>query len=109
MIRWLTALFFSVVIHLGILFGYSAFTQEKNEVFRFATDFTVDHIAINNGNNIAALTLGSKGIALYDIADPKNPIERGLFSIGYTYSSVFWDDNLVVCSREGLQIISIYQ
>ena len=31
MIRWLTALFFSVVIHLGILFGYSAFTQEKND------------------------------------------------------------------------------
>ena len=31
MIRWLTALFFSVVIHLGILFGYSTFTQEKND------------------------------------------------------------------------------
>ena len=31
MIRWLTALFFSVVIHLGILFWYSAFTQEKND------------------------------------------------------------------------------
>ena len=32
MIRWLTALFFSIVIHLGILFGYSAFTQEKNDL-----------------------------------------------------------------------------
>ena len=32
MIRWLTALFFSIVIHLGILFGYSAFTQEKNHL-----------------------------------------------------------------------------
>ena len=85
------------------------FTQEKNEVFRFATDFTVDHIAINNIKGIAALSLGSKGIALYDISDPKNPVERGLFSIGYTYSSVFWNNSLVVCSREGLQIISIYQ
>ena len=85
------------------------FTQEKNEVFRFATDFTVDHIAINNIKGIAALSLGSKGIALYDISDPKNPVERGLFSIGYTYSSVFWNNSLVVCSREGLQIISIFQ
>ena len=31
MIRWLTALFFSIVIHLGILFGYNAFSQEKND------------------------------------------------------------------------------
>ena len=40
------------------------FTEEENEVFRFASDFTVDHIAIDNSNNIAALSLGSKGIAL---------------------------------------------
>ena len=32
MIRWLTALFFSIVIHLGIFFGYSAFTQEKSDL-----------------------------------------------------------------------------
>jgi colicin import membrane protein len=31
MIRWLTALFFSIAVHLGILFGYSAFTLESNE------------------------------------------------------------------------------
>ncbi len=31
MIRWLTALFFSIAVHLGILFGYSAFSLENNE------------------------------------------------------------------------------
>ena len=31
MIRWLTALFFSIAVHLGILFGYSAFNLESNE------------------------------------------------------------------------------
>ena len=31
MIRWLTALFFSIAVHLGIFFGYSAFTLESNE------------------------------------------------------------------------------
>ena len=31
MIRWLTALFFSIAVHLGILFGYSAFSSESNE------------------------------------------------------------------------------
>ena len=73
----------------------------------FATDFTVDHIAVYN--NIAALSVGSRGIALYDISDPSNPIERGVFSIGYTYMSTFWEGRLLVCSREGLQLISIIQ
>ena len=87
----------------------NSFTSNKDEVYRFATDFTVDHIALNEENNIAALSLGSKGIAFYDVSDNMNPTERGIFSIGYVYSSVFWDDNLIVCTREGLQIISIDQ
>jgi len=72
---------------------------------RFAKDLTVDHIAING--NVAALSLGSKGIALYDISDPSQPEEKGIFPIGYTYESQFWDDQLVVCSRSGIQIFTI--
>jgi len=74
---------------------------------RFAQDLTVDHIAIHNG--IAALSLGAKGIALYDISEPSAPIEKGIFPIGYTYRSKFWGEKLVVCSREGLQILTIKQ
>ena len=84
-----------------------SFNSDEPEKFRFAEDFTVDHIAVNENTNIAALSLGSKGIALYDISDKQNPIDRGIFSIGYTYSSIFWGDKLVVCSREGLQVINI--
>ena len=71
----------------------------------FASDFTVDHIAISD--NIAALSIGSRGIALYDISDPENPIEKGVFPIGYTYMSAFWKGKLLVCSREGLQLVAI--
>lgn len=74
---------------------------------RFAEDLTVDHIAINNG--IAALSLGSKGVALYDVTNPSQPIEKGIFPVGYTYKTQFWGNKLVVCSREGLQIITIDQ
>jgi len=74
---------------------------------RFAEDLTVDHIAVNNG--IAALSLGSKGIALYDVTDPSSPIEKGIFPVGYVYKSEFWGEKLLVCSREGLQILSIKQ
>ena len=74
---------------------------------RFAQDLTVDHISVSDG--IAALSLGSKGIALYDITDPNKPIEKGLFPIGYVYKTEFWGENLIVCSREGLQILSINQ
>jgi hypothetical protein len=72
---------------------------------RFAEDLTVDHIAVYNG--IAALSLGAKGIALYDVTDPSLPIEKGIFPVGYTYKSQFWGEKLVVCSREGLQILTI--
>jgi hypothetical protein len=72
---------------------------------RFAEDLTVDHIAVNNG--IAALSLGAKGIALYDVTEPSLPIEKGIFPVGYTYKSQFWGEKLVVCSREGLQILTI--
>jgi hypothetical protein len=72
---------------------------------RFAEDLTVDHIAVNNG--IAVLSLGSKGIALYDVTDPSSPIEKGIFPVGYVYKSEFWGEKLLVCSREGLQILTI--
>ena len=85
----------------------NSFSSDEPKVFRFAEDFTVEHIAINKEGTISALSIGSKGIALYDISDKENPVERGIFSVGYTYSSVFWGSNLVVCSREGLQIINI--
>tara|TARA_B100000073_G_scaffold193423_1_gene160123 strand:+ start:10181 stop:11212 length:1032 start_codon:yes stop_codon:yes gene_type:complete len=79
--------------------------NNSKELVRFATDFTVDHIAVNN--SIAALSIGSKGIALYDISNPESPVEKGVFPIGYSYMSLFWDDELLVCTREGLQRISI--
>ena len=74
---------------------------------RFAEDLTVDHIAVNNG--IAALSLGAKGIALYDVTDPSAPEEKGIFPVGYVYKTEFWGEKLLVCSREGLQILAIEQ
>jgi hypothetical protein len=74
---------------------------------RFAEDLTVDHIGVNNG--IAVLSLGAKGIALYDVTEPTAPVERGIFPVGYVYKSEFWGEKLLVCSREGLQILSIKQ
>ncbi|MFL2982854.1 MAG: hypothetical protein ACJZ12_00510 [Candidatus Neomarinimicrobiota bacterium] len=73
--------------------------------YRFAEDLTVDHIALKN--DVASLSLGSKGIALYDISDPTQPEERGIFPIGYSYRSVFWEDKLLVCTREGMHVITI--
>ena len=70
-----------------------------------AEDLMVDHVAVRG--NIAALTLGSKGIALYDISDPTMPEEKGIFPIGYSYKSQFWGEKLLVCSREGLQILTV--
>ena len=72
---------------------------------RFAVDQTVDQISVHNG--VAILSLGSKGIALYDVTDPFSPIEKGIFPIGYVYKTEFWGEKLLVCSREGLQIITI--
>ena len=75
--------------------------------YRFAEDLTVDHISIKGST--ACLTLGSKGIALYDVSDPTGPKEKGIFPVGYSYTSIFWGDKLLVCTREGLQIITIEQ
>ena len=58
-------------------------------------------------NEIASLSLGSKGVALYDISDPTKPEEKGIFPMGYTYRTVFWKDKLLACTREGLQVMSI--
>ena len=75
--------------------------------YRFAEDLTVDHISIKGST--ACLTLGSKGIALYDVSDPTGPKEKGIFPVGYSYTSIFWGDKLLVCTREGIQIITIEQ
>ena len=73
--------------------------------YQFGENLTVDHIAVKN--EIASLSLGSKGIALFDISDPSNPEEKGIFPVGYTYRTVFWKDRLLACTREGLQEIKI--
>ena len=78
---------------------------DSGSLYRFAEDMTVDHIALKG--DIASLSLGSKGIALYDISDPRQPEERGIFPVGYTYRSIFWEDKLLVCTREGIQVESI--
>ncbi len=84
-----------------------SFSSSDMTSYRFADDLTVDHIAVNG--TMASLTLGAKGIALYDISDPTNPKEKGIFPVGYSYKTVFWGENLLVCSREGLQLLTIQQ
>ena len=81
--------------------------SDEGSLTRFATDLTVDHISIYN--NIAILSIGSSGIALYDISDPENPISRGIFDVGYVYKSYGWKDKFHLCTRSGVKIISINQ
>ena len=61
----------------------------QGSVTHFAEDLTVDHISVND--NIAVLSIGPRGIALYDISDPLKPEPRGIFDIGYVYRSKFWN------------------
>ena len=77
----------------------------RDMIFPFAEDLTVNHIAVKE--NIAVLSVGSKGIAIYDITDPTNPIEKGIFSVGYAYKTKFWGERILVCSREGLKILEL--
>ncbi len=73
--------------------------------YRFAEDLTVNHISIKD--NIAVLSIGSRGTAIYDITDPTNPIEKGIFSVGYTYKTKFWNQQLLTCTREGIKILKL--
>tara|TARA_B100000586_G_scaffold164086_1_gene119594 strand:- start:881 stop:1858 length:978 start_codon:yes stop_codon:yes gene_type:complete len=77
----------------------------QGSVTHFAEDLTVDHISVND--NIAVLSIGPKGIALYDISDPLKPEPRGIFDIGYVYRSKFWNGKLLACTRSGLKIVTI--
>lgn len=75
------------------------------DIYPFAQDLTVNSISVKD--DIAILSLGSKGISVYDISDPKNPIDKGIFPVGYTYSVKFWNDSILICTREGLQILNL--
>ena len=77
----------------------------QGSVTHFAEDLTVDHISVND--NIAVLSIGPRGIALYDISDPLKPEPRGIFDIGYVYRSKFWNGKLLACTRSGLKIVTI--
>ncbi len=77
----------------------------QGSVTHFAEDLTVDHISVNG--DIAVLSIGSKGIALYDVSDPLNPEPRGIFDVGYIYRSKFWNGKLLLCARSGLKIVTI--
>ena len=77
----------------------------QGSVTHFAEDLTVDHISVNG--DIAVLSIGSKGIALYDVSDPLNPEPRGIFDVGYVYRSKFWNGKLLLCARSGLKIVTI--
>ena len=77
----------------------------QGSVIHFAEDLTVDHISVKG--NVAVLSIGSRGIALYDISDPLKPDSRGIVDVGYVYRSQFWNDKLLLCMRSGLKIVTI--
>ena len=83
---------------------YASFNGDA-ETYRFAEGLTVGHIAVSGVT--AVLSLGSKGIALYDVTSPNSPQEKGIFPIGYAYKAQFWGKKLLVCTREGVQVITI--
>jgi hypothetical protein len=71
----------------------------------FAEDLTVDHISVED--DIAILSIGSKGVALYDVSDIENPKAKGIFDVGYTYKTEFWNGHILICTRSGLKIAKI--
>ncbi len=77
----------------------------SSNIYPFAQDLTVNSITVKD--NIAVLSLGSKGISVYDVSDPTNPIEKGIFPVGYSYSAKFWNDKILICTREGLQVLNL--
>ncbi|MCS5623159.1 MAG: hypothetical protein NZ735_04290 [Candidatus Marinimicrobia bacterium] len=77
----------------------------QGSVIHFAEDLTVDHISVKD--NVAVLSIGPRGIALYDISDPLKPESRGIFDVGYVYRSKFWNNKLLLCTRSGLRIVTI--
>ncbi|MFQ6605104.1 MAG: hypothetical protein ACE5D8_06060 [Fidelibacterota bacterium] len=74
---------------------------------RFAEGLSVDHVSVEG--NVAVLSLGSGGLALYDVSHRDRPESRGIFDIGYTYRSELAGGTLFAATREGLQIIQIKQ
>ena len=54
-----------------------SFNSNENKSIRFAMDFTVDHISVNKQESIVAVSLGTRGIALYDISDKEISYRKG--------------------------------
>ena len=64
-------------------------------------------IDISIKDDIAVLSIGSKGIALYDVSDIQNPKAKGIFDVGYTYKTEFWNGHILICTRSGLKTAKI--
>ena len=79
--------------------------QLAGEEAHFARDLRVQHVS--HSDIKVALSLGSHGLALYDISNPSRPASRGIYDIGYVYYTTFANDILYAATREGLQIFSI--
>lgn len=72
---------------------------------RFAEDLYVKHVNIYD--NMAILSLGSNGIAVYDISDKNNPESKGIHELGYVYNTGVESGYVLACMREGLQIVTV--
>ena len=66
-----------------------------------------DELDISVKDDIAVLSIGSKGIALYDVSDIQNPKAKGIFDVGYTYKTEFWNGQILICTRSGLKTAKI--
>jgi len=84
---------------------HQPFSSDSYSITRFATDLDVDDIVVKG--NQAALCLGSKGLALFDVTEPDEPVSRGIFDIGHTYHATFYQEHLFVATREGMQIFEV--
>lgn len=89
----------------GMLIYQILASGEIQFLSKSAENLNVQHIVVSG--DIAVLSLGSRGIALYDISDKSHPANKGIHDIGYTYEITYDGDSIYACTRDGLKIYRI--
>lgn len=84
--------------------GFSAQWQFK---VQFSEDLFATHVAVNE--NQLAVSCSENGLGLYEAKEPSAVEDRGIHDIGYVYHSEFAKGFLFAATREGLQILEIFE
>ncbi|MBC8256134.1 MAG: hypothetical protein H8E85_02355 [Candidatus Marinimicrobia bacterium] len=100
-------LFVGMEDHGGVKVYNFESAENGEEISWLATGFSVKDLYWDSSNRLLLLSCGFQGVVVLELDDNMQEVESWILNTGYAYSSRNYLGNIIVATRNGLEIINL--